>query len=280
MNQETRRDIIIFLVVIVSAFLIYQNKGGADSNKDAANTLALREQEKAQVFFEDLSIEAKSGYVWDVSRDKVIFDRNSKEQLPLASITKIMTAIVAKENFDEGNKGFQKEKLGGLMTAMLVESNNEAASTIAQTIETSGAISFVGQMNKKAGELGLDKTIFSNPTGLDLSNSSAGAYGSAEEVAKLLVYGYQKYPDVFGITKNYEVDVDGKTIINKDELVKKFPNIMAGKTGLTNLAGGNLALLFGDTQHMFAIVVLGSSERGRFDDVEKLIGAITKYLQP
>lgn len=279
MTQETHKNLIIVSVILVSLGLIYHNQIG-NKIKEEITEAAVKEQPKVVVdYFKDVHLEAKSGYVLDVFQNKVIFNKNAGEQLPLASLTKIMTAIVAKEVYNLNNKYLTEESFKELTTTMLVESSNDAASIIAKSMEAGGAINFVGLMNKKAGEMGLPKTIFSNPTGLDLSSTAAGAYGSAEEVAKLLLYGYKKYPDVFEVTKYAEVESNGQMIANKNELVKKLPNIVAGKTGLTDLAGGNLAVLFGSGQQLFAVVVLGSTEQGRFSDVEILINTITQYLQ-
>lgn len=283
MNPEKTKNIIIFSIIAVSLALIYQNQIKSVVKESVAEVVAKQEpppKEKKEVdYFKDAQIEAKSGYVLDVSQNKVLFDKQASEQLPLASVTKVMTAIIAKEIYGSGTSTVTENKFNSLMTAMLIESSNGAATTISQELSKDSTKNFIGLMNKKAGELGLTQTIFSNPTGLDLSKADAGAYGSAQDAAKLLVHGYQKYPDVFEITRYPEVEVDGKKIFNKNELAGKIPNIIAGKTGLTNLAGGNLALLVGEGDNLFAIVVLGSSEKGRFSDCEKLINATALYMQ-
>ena len=279
MTQETRKNLIICSVIVFSLALIYQNQIKTEIKERIAEASDVQQPKIEVDYFKDVQIEAKGGYVLDVAKNKVIFNKNAGEQLPLASLTKIMTAVVAKEVYNSGNKYLPEDKFKSLMVAMLVESNNDAASVIAKSMEAGGAINFVGLMNKKAGEMGLAKTIFSNPTGLDLSDTVAGAYGSAEEVAKLLVYGYKNYPNVFEVTKYPEVEADGRMVVNKNELVKKFPNIVAGKTGLTDLAAGNLAVIFGSGQKIFVVAVLGSSEQGRFSDVEILINTITQYIQ-
>lgn len=282
MNPEKTKNIIIFSIIAVSLSLIYQNQIRRVVKESVTEVVAKQEplkENKEVNYFENIQIEAKSGYVLDVSKNKILFSKQASEQLPLASITKVMTAIIAQEIYGSGTSAVTANKFNSLMTAMLIESSNGAATTISKELSKDSAKNFIGLMNKKAGELGLAQTIFSNPTGLDLSEADAGAYGSAQDAAKLLVYGYQKYPDVFEVTRYPEVEIDGKKIFNKNELAGKIPNIIAGKTGLTNLAGGNLALLVGEGDNLFAIVVLGSSEKGRFSDCEQLITATALYMQ-
>jgi len=280
MNQQQIKDTVILVIIAVSIFTIYQNSGRKNSMQAVEIASANQEAQIASIdYFKDIKLGAKSAIVFDASKNEVVFSKNSTEQLPLASITKIMTGIIAKEIYNPENKYLPEEKLKELLTAMLIESSNDAASIIAKSSEVSGATNFIGLMNKKAGELGLEQTIFSNPTGLDISGTVAGAYGSAKDVSELIVYGYQKYPDVFGQTKYSEIEMGGKMFINKNVLAGRVSGIVAGKTGLTNLAGGNLALIVNENNKLFAIVVLGSSEIGRFGDAEKLINAVAQYAQ-
>ena len=143
---------------------------------------------------------------------------------------------------------------------------------------------FVGKMNEKARSLGLVQTYFLNETGLDLQSQVSGAYGSARDVANLLAYAVEKYPDLFEATRQPTLKVsplDGKSreAKNTNEAVLKIPGLIASKTGYTDLAGGNLAVLFdAGLGHPIAIVVLGSSEQGRFADVEKLSFAAITFL--
>jgi len=123
-----------------------------------------------------------------------------------------------------------------------------------------------------------------NETGLDLQTQVSGSYGSARDVANLLVYAVEKYPDLFEATRQLVFKVsplDGKNreAKNTNEAVLKIPGLIASKTGFTDLAGGNLAVLMdAGLGHPIAIVVLGSSEQGRFVDVEKLASTTISFL--
>ena len=244
--------------------------------------------------FKDVKLSAKAAYVYDIEADKPIFEYNADAQLPLASLTKLMTAIVIRELApegllvritkeavgQEGDSGFavgEKIKLQDLLAIMLVSSSNDAAYAAAQSYADAVG-GFVSLMNKKARQLGLGQTFFINPTGLDFSEKVAGAYGSAKDAARLLMYAYEHYPDLFGETARQSLSYKGKVYRNTDKLVGRISRILAGKTGFSQLAGGNLAVIADiGFNHPVAIVVLGSTEEGRFQDVETLYKETIKY---
>ena len=126
-------------------------------------------------------------------------------------------------------------------------------------------------MNRKAQELNLSQTYFLNPTGLDMSEHLAGSYGSAKDVADLISYIFRNYPSITEITQYDSVNVNSRNFSNTNKLVNKLSRLLSGKTGFSDLAGGNLAVITDiGFNRPVAIVVLGSSREGRFDDVEKL----------
>src|SRR3989344_5702788 len=225
--------------------------------------------------FDEINLEAKAAIVFDALENKIIYSLNSEEQLPLASLTKIMTAVIAREILPDyttitiDSDSIKKEGDSGLR----VGQNTEGLVNEVVVKEKD----FASQMNEKARSLGLVQTYFMNETGLDLQTQVSGSYGSARDVANLLVYAVEKYPDLFEATRQpvFKVSpLDGKNreAKNTNEAVLKIPGLVASKTGFTDLAGGNLAVLFDvGLGHPIAIVVLGSSEQGRFVDVEKLV---------
>ncbi|TSC67778.1 MAG: D-alanyl-D-alanine carboxypeptidase [Parcubacteria group bacterium Gr01-1014_73] len=265
-----------------------------------------------------INLEAKAAIVFDALENKIIYSLNGEEQLPLASLTKIMTAVVAREILpdyttvtidhdsvkNEGDSGLrvgEKWRLRDLLDFTLLVSSNDGAASLAAVAgavfagagqNTEGVANeiitkenqFVVRMNEKARSLGLVQTYFLNETGLDLQSQVSGGYGSALDVATLLVYAAEKYPDLFEATRQLTFPLspmDGKKrkIKNTNEAVAKIPGLLASKTGYTDLAGGNLAVLFdAGLGHPLAIVVLGSSEQGRFSDVEKLASTTISFL--
>lgn len=264
--------------------------------------------------FERISIEARAAYVLDVKTGAVLFARNEEETLPLASITKLMTALVAREHASEsvvitlnrddlssdGDSGLrpgERWRTGDLLNLMLLVSSNDAAHAVAGfiggynllesqqniRIGSSDAVSrFVAMMNEKAAALGLAKMQFFNETGLDMDATRNGGYGSARDVAILFLELWNKYPETVAVTSQNTANIisqDSLThfLLNTNEITGRIPGMIASKTGFTDIAGGNLAVIFdrgvGDP---VVVVVLGSTYKGRFDDVSKLAGATRK----
>src|SRR3989344_1169514 len=260
--------------------------------------------------FDAFSIEAEAAYVFDLSSNKELFAKNQEISLPLASLTKIMTAVAALRAVPEtttvsisqedlrleGDSGLyanEKWRLDDLLKLTLIESSNDGAEAVAGNIgklrikegeyDTSRD-AFIELMNEEAEKLGLNQSRFSNPTGLDISEFEAGAYGSGRDMALLLGYGVNNYPDVFGNTKYSSVKMESLSdlshvAINTNKELNGIPVIIASKTGFTDLAGGNLAIVFdAGLGHMMVVVVLHSSVDGRFEDVRKLSWAALDFL--
>ncbi len=217
---------------------------------------------------------------------------NSEIQLPLASLTKIMTALVAQENLpshllvtiskeavlQEGDEGFKTGEqwpLADLMDAMMISSSNDAAFALASELNKDLGKDFVLLMNKKAEELNLMQTYFVNPTGLDFSKNTAGAYGSAKDIVNLILYVIKNYPSLMEITRFEKIEINLREFKNTDKIITDLAGFIAGKTGFTDLAGGNLAVVADKGYaHPFIIVVLGSTPDGRFNDVKTIYNSI------
>ena len=249
--------------------------------------------------FKDIAVEAEAIYVYDVSTQKVLYQKNANKAFPLASVTKAMTAIIAKDEGEDeniitidqnailtdGDSGLQEGErwtLKKLLSFMLISSSNDGAAAI------SGAFpNFVDKMNQKATVLGLDTMKFKNPTGLDMEESNeTGGYGSAKDVAELFEYGVRKYPELFEpttyLSKEFSSDLFQHEARNTNAALTDIPNSLASKTGYTNKAGGNLAMVFDrGLSEPVIVVVLGSSYDGRFKDMENLaLAALKTYNQP
>jgi D-alanyl-D-alanine carboxypeptidase len=249
--------------------------------------------------FADINLQAKAVYVYDVHNDTPLFTKSPTEALPLASLTKIMTAVTAAESVppstmvtisaeslqESGDSGLfvdERWNLHKLLQFMLVSSSNDGALAVASSFGSTE--SFVRTMNEKAATLGLKSMTFANPSGLDINETTAGAYGSAEDVAKLLSYANQHIRDIIEPTRYNSFTVTSlddftHTAVNTDIIAGKIPGLMSGKTGYTVLAGGNLAIVFNaGIQRPIVVVVLGSTYDGRFTDVEALINASIKTI--
>jgi len=242
--------------------------------------------------FENVRLEAKAAYIFDVLKNQPIFELNAEAQLPLASLAKIMTGLVAEETLpssldvvlsqeavmQEGDDGFlvgEKLPLSELSDIMLLASSNDAAFAIASEFNKDFNQDFVLLMNKKAKELGLTQTYFLNSTGLDFSKNIAGAYGSAKDIATLFLYAVKNHQSLMEATRMDAINIQSREFKNTNRIINEIPGFIAGKTGFSDLAGGNLAVVVdkGYSQP-FIIVVLGSTYDGRFNDVKTLYNLI------
>ncbi len=296
----------LLLVCVISTLAIssvYVQSKITPSDSDSFFTAQIYKQEKNP--FEGVTVEAKAVYVYDVSAKKILYEKNPNNVLPLASITKVMTALVAQDrlrgqkvtiNSDTfGEYGDNKLLLGdvwnfkNLIGYLLTVSSNDGARAVASAYQSvfsaqETSTSFEAHMNAKAKELELNTMTFNNPTGLDLEEQRiAGGYGSAKDVAKLFEYILKTHPDLLLDTKYsttyFSSDTTTYKAENTDIIINQLPNPIASKTGYTNLAGGSLAVVFDKgLGEPVIIVILGSSFEGRFSDVTLLAQAtMEKY---
>lgn len=255
---------------------------------------------------EQVSLVAKSAYVWDIKGQRVLYAKNPDEALPLASITKLMTTLLAYELVSEdkqftipmsaikqeGSSGLSEgEKLTAeeLTRLALISSSNDAAFALAASVGSllgsqDSASQFVQGMNIRAKELGLYTLNFKNPTGLDLSMSEPGATGSARDVSFLMEYIVTNYPEIIAPTQQtaariYNTAGAYHEASNTNEAVVDIPNMIGSKTGYTDLAGGNLTVAFdAGLDRPIVVTVLGSTRDDRFTDVLNLIEAVQNSL--
>ncbi len=257
--------------------------------------------------FANIALEARAVFVFDLATGKILFSQNENDKLPLASITKIMTALVAREHISqgavvtltkddlsaEGDTGLlsgERWRMGDLLDVMLIVSSNDSARAVSAFVGSNGQVSdpnfsrarFVQRMNEKALALGFNTMEFFNESGLDVSETRNGGYGSAREVALLFAELWKKYPTSVEITARkdariYSQDKIAHFLQNTNEVTGRFPGLVGSKTGYTALAGGNLAIIFDrGIGSPVVIVVLGSTYKGRFEDMQKLVQATIK----
>ena len=301
--------ILILLILLTSPFLFDQIRLNFN-NKEESSPLTIKEKVAP---FENLELEAKAVYVFDITTGNVLYAYNENEKLPLASLTKMMTAIVATDILpistvitidrsdisEEGDSGLlvnEKWRLSDIIDFTLTSSSNDGASAIASVAGSLGQTAygapkeqaksdFVQKMNEKAQEMNLVDTYFLNETGLDINDNLSGSYGTAKEMAYILAYTISNKIDVVEATSRNLFSIKSlsnieHTATNTNKQVGSIPGIIASKTGFTDLAGGNLVIAF-DAGIMRPIVisVLGSTIEGRFDDVKKLTEEALKTLR-
>ncbi len=211
----------------------------------------------------------------DLSDSSVLSEKNARQSLPIASITKLMTAVVAAENIDLKSRITLTEEMlrplghspslylgltvsaENLLRAAIIQSTNDAAEALSFFM---GREKFISLMNKKAGEIGMQSTTFYDAHGISANNKS-----SAHDLSKLLAYVYKEHPEILEISRDNDFWLPDKT-----GRMLKFKNtggfypldtFLGGKTGYTNAARHTAASIFNINGTPTAIIVLHSSNR-------------------
>ena len=285
-NKSNNLLIFIFILIIVEAVLLFSNNSESDKQQKSEEARLTN----IQRVFDTNPVLAKAFSVYDETDKKEIYSKNGNEILPFASLSKIMTVIVALEKnnldntitiskdslqTDKNYSLFQGEKwnIADLAKFTLISSSNAGARELANNDEN-----FLQEMNQKGKEIGMQNTIFYNSTGLDLDSKEAGSYGKALDANLMAIYAIEKHPEVFSsaivpsiILKSLSGNIHN--IKNTNTITAQIPNLLFSKTGLTTLAGGNLTVIFKNkANHTIAITLLDSTQDGRFSDMEKLVG--------
>lgn len=247
-------------------------------------------------------ITAQNAFVWDVVGKRALYQKDPDEQVPLASITKLMTALVAEELLTQktaipitisairqsGESGFydgEQFAMQELLDLTLMTSSNDGAYALAAAAgsllkDDGDANTFVQAMNIRAEELGLTQTYFRNPTGLDISSTESGGYGSARDASFLMEYILTAEPEILERTRESYVRIDNAVgnyheSENTNHIVNRLPGLIGSKTGYTDLAGGNLVVAVDiGLNRPVIITVLGSTRSERFNDVATLVNAL------
>jgi D-alanyl-D-alanine carboxypeptidase len=218
--------------------------------------------------------------------NKVLFEKDVNMQLPIASLTKLMTAVIVLDNYnlsdtivvdkiaDSQDATKQDVKLGdampveSLLDIMIVGSSNKSAYALSEGPGgLLGEQEFVNLMNQKAKDLGLENTFFADPTGLSPKNVS-----TASDLTKLAEYILKNYPKIADISKVKEFYVPGfGNVINTDQLLGEIPEIICSKTGFTAAAKGCLLLVVNNPKNndYLISVILGADDR--FYEMKNLI---------
>jgi D-alanyl-D-alanine carboxypeptidase len=250
----------------------------------------------------DVTVRARAAYVFDVTNQRVLYAKNETEVLPLASITKLMTALLVDEIstaktpaivsqravLQDGSNGLvegEELSMENLNKLALISSSNDAAYAMGDNVggllgDRDSMAQFVAAMNIRAEELGFASLSFKNPTGLDETLSAPGAVGSAKDVSFLLEYMLKNHRSVVEPTRQYNARVYNTSgefhdMSNTNDVLYGIPNLLASKTGYTDLAGGNLTIAFdAGLNRPIIITVLGSTREERFSDVLRLVDAV------
>lgn len=249
----------------------------------------------------DLNIEAKSAISFLIdnknNRRRILFEKEKNLKLPIASLTKLMTAwvvlnyydlskeitiskLAATQPFDNGKLQEGKTfKVEYFLYPLLMESSNGAAIALSNDYEGMEEREFVRLMNQEAEKIGLNSTFFDNPTGLDPEESGTGVnYSTVEDLVKL-TENLLKKPLIWEILSLSHYSLYGPELINTnklltDESIAWQEKIIGGKTGFTEKAGGTLLLILKAPKEKGVIinVILGTNGiNDRFKEMKKLV---------
>lgn len=239
---------------------------------------------------------AKSSIVMDLDSGRILYENNAYQERLIASITKIMTAIIA---IEEGNltqkveigkevlsmygtniyvEVGEKMRLRDLIYGLLLRSGNDASVVIAKAVGGSEE-NFVNMMNKKAQEIGMKDTLFQNPHGLDEETEN---YSTAYDMALLSQYAYQNktYRNIVS-TDKYEISTGNKTYLwyNRNQLLTSYDYCTGGKNGYTPRAGKTLVTTASKNGLNLTIVTLsdGDSYNNHRSIYERVFSRYRRY---
>lgn len=257
-----------------------------------------------EVGYKDLKLFAGSSVAIDVDSGTILHYENGRKHTQIASLTKMMTAVLVIENIKDlneevtitsealnvpgtvvgcptsvlctSNRMYRGEKVKAidLLRVMLMNSANDAATALGIHIAGSSD-KFTTMMNSKAKELGLKDTNFCTPSGLEIDGQEDQCYSTAYDIARIAIYS-MKYETIWNIMKVPDgqfYSSDGKylhVLKNTDLLLDSIPNCLGGKTGFTPLAGKSLLLGSVDPTGKHRILAVILNDENRWEDMRTL----------
>lgn len=284
--KYVRQVALVAFLLILAAYLLQPLSAFATVNaSDEVLGKPYQQLDISSSLMPDVSLDAG---ILTTKNGEVLWSRNATKRHHIASITKVMTAIVVLEHAqpeDEmtvprmsvtvgestaGLKAGEKLSMKNLLASMLVKSGNDAATALA--INVAGSLDeFVALMNKKAQDLGMTETHFSNPHGLD----SEGQYSCARDVSIMSRYAmqYDTFREI--VSDKLYTFTDATTthkLPNTNLLLWKYPDSIGIKTGWTDKAGYCLSSAANKNGIELYSVVLGTkSEMARFEESISLL---------
>ena len=241
---------------------------------------------------ENMKLTSKSAVLMNCDGE-VLFERNKDERRPIASMVKIMTLLLCFENIDANKISIEDEvvaseraasmggsqafldagasyKVENLIKSVIIASANDSCVALAETI--SGSVEgFVEQMNKKAADLGMTNTVFTNCTGLPM----AGQFSTANDVGIMFsqLIKHKKYFEYANIWMDDFLHPSGRVtgLTNTNKLIRQYNGCDGGKTGYTAEAGHCLAATAKrNGTRLISVIVGGIDSKTRFSENKAL----------
>ncbi|RCX19310.1 D-alanyl-D-alanine carboxypeptidase (penicillin-binding protein 5/6) [Anaerobacterium chartisolvens] len=289
MNFRLKKPALCFMIITSLIFVPPLTPALADADVEASSAGAANAAAVPQ-------LDAKAAVLIDGMSGNTLFEKNSNEKLPIASVTKIMTMLLIMEAIDGDKIQFDNNvrvsdhsyNMGGsqvwlkpgeeftvkeMMNAVAIHSANDAAVALAEFISGSEEV-FVAEMNKKAADLGMRDTKFLDCTGL----TDEGHYSSARDIAVMSRELLSKHPSIIDFTKTWhamfrEKDAEHKVSLdNTNKLIRHYNGTIGLKTGFTSKAGHCLCAAAVRNDLTLISVVLGERDSNtRFAESKKLL---------
>jgi D-alanyl-D-alanine carboxypeptidase (penicillin-binding protein 5/6) len=219
-------------------------------------------------------------YFLNIVNKKVLYEKTPTQRLPMASLTKIMTAIVSLESPKKDDRYLvKKEDLVGedsvgltageilslkeLLYGMILHSGNDAAEVLASNYPKGRSV-FIKAMNDKAKSLGLKDTNFTNPSGLE---GDGNQYTTAYDLVVMSRYALVNFPLFNEVAKTFDYSIEQTAthkayfLENETNLISSYPGVKGIKTGFTYEAGYCLVTYLDYKGNKFIAVLLGSENR-------------------
>ena len=238
---------------------------------------------------------ARAVVIYDLTTEKFLFEKNKDDKLPMASLTKIMTAIIALENkkpddsyvvskndlVGEDTMGLSEGEvltLEDLLYGLMLPSGNDATETLASNY-LGGRNEFVKAMNDKAKALGLKNTHFTNPSGLQ---GDGDQYTTASDLLVITRYAMENFVQFRKVVSTYEYVIPYSEnhkafyLYNETNLLTSYPGVKGVKTGYTPEAGLCLVTYLEYKGHKIIGVILGSNNRR--EEMKELLDYSLKSL--
>ena len=303
--QKVIRNVFLSLIILnILVFFIFstnvkaQNINVINENDEEKVDVEKIKQEviETSANLEEFKIDSRIALIYDRASGRILYEKNGNKQTPMASTTKIMTAIVVLENanlkdvvtIDSKAAGTGGSRLGlnkndkitvnDLLYGLMLRSGNDAAVALANYV--GGSIEgFSKMMNEKAKDMGLSNSHFVVPHGLD----NDGHYTTAYELAKMADYALKidKFKEIVS-TKTMAININGysKIINNTNQLLGSISGVYGVKTGFTNGAGRCLvSACKRDDLDIITVIIGANTTKERTSDTIKLIEYANKNFE-
>lgn len=242
---------------------------------------------------DNLCSTAEAAIVTEITTGQVLYEYNSHERLPMASVTKLMCLLIWAEEMEKGTFGMDTvitataranamdgsviwlnvgEEMSAydMIRSVVIASANDACVAVCEHIAGTEEM-FVERMNKRAQELGMSDTHYDNCVGFDSDTHYTSAYDTA--ILSAAVSEYDCYNDFFNTRLDYVREGERQTqLLNTNKLMQRYDGIIGGKTGTTDNAGCCLAVWAKRGNMKLCAVALGCKEsEQRFTACENLL---------